>query len=162
MVCAEHSESHSALVRNEELRVARQAKQRPGANCEKSVWQSWELSPNLPAQGLCPTHQLRRQATGSFHLLLCSLPISLFPLQVITPVWCTQSLLKIQEGNNHESLWMFSNQTPEGKQCLWLNLHYSIKRKCTKSLLNEETVWVRTTFTKFITWNAAAEGWAMA
>lgn len=105
---------------------------------------------------------LKTQATGLFHLLLCSLPISLFPLQVITPVCCNQNLLQIQEGNKPQSLWMSGNQSPEEKHCLWLNLHYSIKRKHTKSLLNEETVWVRTTFTKIRKWIAAEEGWATA
>lgn len=47
-------------LRHENWRVARQAKPRPGAVCtwpQRSVWQSWELSPSLPAQGLSPIHQ---------------------------------------------------------------------------------------------------------
>lgn len=66
MVCTEHSESHSTLVRSEELRLARQAKQRPGAICtwpQRNLGQSWELSPNLPAQGLSPMQQPHTAST---------------------------------------------------------------------------------------------------
>lgn len=134
---------------------------------QRSVWQSWELSPNLPAQNLSPVHQAHTVSTEdtsnrAFSPFILLFAYRFFPLQVITPVCCIQNLLQIQEGNKPQSLWMFGNQSPEEKHCLWLNLHYSIKRKHTKSLLNEETVWVRTTFTKIRKWIAAVEGWATA
>lgn len=121
--------------------------------------------PKPASSGPLPIHQPHTVSTeetsnrGFSPFALLYQPISLFPLQVITPVCCIQNLLQIQEGNNHQSLWMFSDQIPEEKHCLWLNLHYSSKKPT--NVPNEETVWVRITFTKISKWNAAV-GWAVA
>lgn len=63
-----------------------------------------------------------------------------------------------------DSLWTVGNQLP-GKNRNTISGWISIspgKRNHTKSLLNEETVWVRTSFTKINKWNAAVAGWAVA
>lgn len=167
MVCAEHSENHSALVRLEELRVARKGKIRSRLSmathrgvCDRAGNSAQTCSEPLPCPPgpHCQHWRHKQQGFFTFYFALCLSLLSIAGHNTC----CIQNLLQIQEGNKPQSLWMFGNQSPEEKHCLWLNLHYSIKRKHTKSLLNEETVWVRTTFTKIRKWIAAVEGWATA
>lgn len=57
---------------------------------QRSVWQSWELSPNLPAQNLSPVHQAHTVSTEdtsnrAFSPFILLFAYRFFPLQVITP-----------------------------------------------------------------------------
>lgn len=161
----QEKQTHGAVFKRSHGRVC----DRAGNSAQTCQLRSSPLhtSPHWLLHCICSIFQHwwdKERGGGGVHLLLCPLPISLFPPQAITPIFCVQNLLQLLEANKHQfSLNILVTSSQEKTETLSLGESPFLQEKETVPKVSlMKKLWVRMTLSKVNKWNAAVVGSAVA